>query len=164
MIEVESGYIISYIRDLSDRGFRIELDDFGTGHASIANLRHFKVDRIKIDRSFVKDVHLYNELSKITGAMIGLAHSLRVDALGEGVEIPEERLVLNALGCDHIQGFGVARPMPESEVDIWVRRTQQTRTVPATWQQTRRRAVSSHALPEQATFAIYQTGKFQEEC
>ena len=134
MIEVESGNIIRNIRDLSERGFRIELDDFGTGHASIANLRHFKVDRIKIDRSFVKDVHLYNELSKITGAMIGLAHSLRVDALGEGVETPEERLVLNALGCDHIQGFGVARPMPESEVDIWVRRTQRTRAVPATWQ------------------------------
>lgn len=136
MIEVESGNIIRNIRDLSQRGFRIELDDFGTGHASIANLRHFKVDRIKIDRSFVKDVHLYNELSKITGAMIGLAHSLRVDALGEGVETPEERLVLNALGCDHIQGFGVARPMPEAEVDIWVRRTQRSRAVPATWQQT----------------------------
>ena len=136
MIEVESGNIIRNIRDLSQRGFRIELDDFGTGHASIANLRHFKVDRIKIDRSFVKDVHLYDELSKITGAMIGLAHSLRVDALGEGVETPEERLVLIALGCDHIQGFGVARPMPEAEVDVWVRRTQRTRSVPATWQQT----------------------------
>lgn len=148
MIEVESGNIISNIRDLSRRGFRIELDDFGTGHASIANLRHFKVDRIKIDRSFVKDVHLYSELSKITGAMIGLAHSLRVDALGEGVETPEERLVLNALGCDHIQGFGVARPMPEAEVDIWVRRTQRTRIVPSTWLTTEGRAVSSHDLPD----------------
>ena len=134
MIEVESGSIVRNIRDLSELGFRIELDDFGTGHASIANLRHFKVDRIKIDRSFVKDVHLYNELSKITSSIIGLAHSLRIDALGEGVETPEERLVLNALGCDHIQGFGVGRPMPEADIAGWIRRTQSPRQVPISLQ------------------------------
>ena len=88
------------------------------------------MDRIKIDRSFVKDVHLYSELAKITSAMIGLAHSLRIDALAEGVETPEERLVLNALGCDHIQGFGVSQPMPGSEIESWIKRTQNTRTLP----------------------------------
>lgn len=130
MIDNNSRQMIENIGDLSDAGFKVELDDFGTGHASISNLRNFKVDRIKIDRSFVKDVHLYSELSKITSAMIGLAHSLRIDALAEGVETPEERLVLNALGCDHIQGFGVSRPMPSSEIPDWVKKTQMKRKLP----------------------------------
>ena len=90
----------------------------------------FKLDRIKIDRSFVKDIHLYPELSQITGAMIGLAHALRVDALAEGVETPEERLVLNALGCDHFQGYGVSRPMPGSEIPRWFKRTQVKKALP----------------------------------
>ena len=130
MIDNNSRQMIENVGSLSEAGFNVELDDFGTGHASISNLRNFKVDRIKIDRSFVKDVHLYSELAKITSAMIGLAHSLRVDALAEGVETPEERLVLNALGCDHIQGFGVSRPMPGSDIPLWIRKTQKTRKLP----------------------------------
>ncbi|SMY07546.1 putative bifunctional diguanylate cyclase/phosphodiesterase [Flavimaricola marinus] len=130
MIESGSVEMIETVRQLSNAGFKLELDDFGTGHASIANLRHFKVNRIKIDRSFIKDIHLHTDLSKITAAMIGLAHSLRIDALGEGVETPEERLILNALGVDHIQGFGVARPMPKDEVEGWIRRTQTKRVLP----------------------------------
>lgn len=130
MIDSNSRQMIDNVHHLSEAGFRVELDDFGTGHASISNLRNFKVDRIKIDRSFVNDVHLHSELAKILAAMIGLAHSLRVDALAEGVETPEERLVLNALGVDHIQGFGVARPMPATLVPDWVRKTQQMPQLP----------------------------------
>jgi diguanylate cyclase (GGDEF)-like protein len=130
MIGSGSDAMIQTVRDLSDAGFAVELDDFGTGHASIANLRHFRVSRIKIDRTFIKDIHLQADLSKITAAMIGLAHSLRIDALGMGVETPEERLVLNALGVDHLQGFGVARPMPQNEVEGWLRRTQSRPVLP----------------------------------
>ncbi|MBU2359683.1 MAG: EAL domain-containing protein, partial [Alphaproteobacteria bacterium] len=130
MIDSTAPQMLQNIHDLSDAGFRIELDDFGTAHASIANLRNFKVDRIKIDQSFVKDIQLYSELAKITAAMIGLAHALRIDALAEGVETPEERLVLNALGCDHIQGFGVSRPMPGCDVPRWIRMTQKRKSLP----------------------------------
>lgn len=130
MIDDASQQMMDNILRLAEAGFKLELDDFGTGHASISNLRNFKVDRIKIDRSFVKDVHLYPELSKITSAMIGLAHSLRIDALAEGVETPEERLVLNALGCDHFQGYGVSRPMPGAEIPLWIRRTQNQKELP----------------------------------
>lgn len=126
MLEGRNRHVARIIQELSDIGFRIELDDFGTGHASIAKLRNLRVDRIKIDRSFVRNIHLSSELSKITGAMIGLAHSMRVDALAEGVETPEERLVLNALGCDHIQGFGVAEPISEADIPDWIARTQNT--------------------------------------
>ncbi|MEM7059390.1 MAG: EAL domain-containing protein [Pseudomonadota bacterium] len=130
MIEANSSTMIENVVRLGEAGFNVELDDFGTGHASISNLRNFKVDRIKIDKSFVKDVHLYSELSKITSAMIGLAHSLRVDALAEGVETPEERLVLNALGCDHIQGFGVAGALSAEEIPEWIAKTQRKRVLP----------------------------------
>jgi diguanylate cyclase (GGDEF)-like protein len=130
MIDDNSQQMAENIRGLAEVGFKLELDDFGTGHASISNLKNFKVDRIKIDRSFVKDVHLNTDLSKITGAMISLAHSLRVDALAEGVETPEERLVLNALGCDHFQGYGVSHPLPALEIPNWVSRTQNTQTLP----------------------------------
>ncbi len=130
MIDKNSHRMIQNIQKLSGAGFKVELDDFGTGHASISNLRHFKVDRIKIDKSFVKDVHIYPELAKITSAMIGLAHSLRVDALAEGVETPEERLVLNALGCDHIQGYGVSHPMPGADIPLWISATQKTKSLP----------------------------------
>lgn len=130
MIDGSSQQMAENIRGLAEAGFKLELDDFGTGHASISNLKNFKVDRIKIDRSFVKDVHLNTDLSKITGAMISLAHSLRVDALAEGVEAPEERLVLNALGCDHFQGYGVSYPLPASEIPKWISRTQGPQTLP----------------------------------
>ena len=130
MIESNSLQMIETVRGLSQAGFPVELDDFGTGHASIANLRHFKVDRIKIDRSFIKDIHLHGDLSRITASMINLAHSLRIDALGEGVEQPEERLVLNALGIDVIQGYGVAPPMCFDDVEPWVRAVQSPRCLP----------------------------------
>lgn len=130
MIDSGNFEMIRTVQQLSKAGFVVELDDFGTGHASIANLRHFKVDRIKIDRSFIKDIHLHPDLSKITSAIIGLAHSLRIDALAEGVETPEERLILNALGVDHIQGFGVARPMPQSQVAAWIKHTQRRPALP----------------------------------
>ena len=94
-------------------------------------MRHFNVDRIKIDKSFVKDLHLYDNLSKITSAMISLAHDLRIETLAEGVETAEERLVLNALGCNHIQGFGVAKPMPKADVPAWIARTQTKRKLPS---------------------------------
>lgn len=131
MLDGPSGAIATNLRALSRAGFRIELDDFGTGHAAISNLRHLAVDRIKIDQSFVRDIHIDGDLAKITAAMIGLAHSLRIDALAEGVEKPEERLVLNALGCDFIQGNGVSRPMPEDEVECWLRKAHSKRRLPS---------------------------------
>lgn len=124
MIEDKSKLMIDNVANLSLAGFRVELDDFGTGHASVANLRFFQVDRLKIDKSFVQDIHQHNDLSMITASIIGLAHNLRIDALGEGVEKPEERLILNALGCDHIQGYGVSPPMPEDDTIAWIQRTQ----------------------------------------
>lgn len=104
---------------LSRAGFQVDLDDFGTGRASIATLQRFPVDRIKVDRSFVTDIDSNPEQQKVTRAMIDLAHSLGVKALAEGVETKGEWTKLTELGCDHIQGFYIGRPMPASDIDQW---------------------------------------------
>lgn len=105
---------------LSRAGFRVDLDDFGTGHASIATLQRFPVDRIKVDRTFVTDIDINREQQKVTRAMIDLAHSLGVKALAEGVETEGEWLKLTELGCDHLQGFCIGRPMPAADVEPWL--------------------------------------------
>lgn len=129
---VEDGHddTAKNVTALSRAGFRVDLDDFGTGHASIATLQRFPVDRIKIDRSFVTDIDTMVEQQKVTGAMIDLAHSLGVKALAEGVETEGEWAKLTELGCDHLQGFCIGRPMPAAEVEPWL--TEWSRRLAAT--------------------------------
>ncbi len=106
---------------LSRAGFRVDLDDFGTGHSSISTLQRFPVDRIKIDRSFITNIDTDIDQQKLTGAMIDLAHSLGVKALAEGVETEGEWSKLAQLGCDHLQGFCIGRPMPSADIAPWTK-------------------------------------------
>jgi EAL domain-containing protein (putative c-di-GMP-specific phosphodiesterase class I) len=110
---------------LSELGCRIDLDDFGTGHASVAGIRQFHVDRIKIDRSFVTHVDKDPKQREMIDAMVTLAGQLNVDVLAEGVETMGEHTVLAQLGCGTVQGFVIARPMPEDEVIDWLQRYDQ---------------------------------------
>ncbi|MCV0427721.1 MAG: bifunctional diguanylate cyclase/phosphodiesterase [Roseibium sp.] len=111
--EVTATPIKENIARLSELGFFIELDDFGTGHSSISSLRDLKVDRVKIDRSFVSGVDTRPDLQKFTSALINLAKSLDISVLAEGVETEGERLWLAQNGCDVIQGFLISRAVPE---------------------------------------------------
>lgn len=104
------------IARLSELGFFIELDDFGTGHSSISSLRDLKVDRVKIDRSFVSGVDSDASLQKFTSALINLAKSLDISVLAEGVETEGERDWLKRNGCDVIQGFLISRAIPEDQL------------------------------------------------
>jgi diguanylate cyclase (GGDEF)-like protein len=113
--------IVGNIRALRDAGFRLDLDDFGTGAASISHIGRLGVHRIKIDRSFVHGLDRDPEQRKVVGAILGLARELGVEALAEGVETPGERAVLTEMGCPHLQGFGLARPMPRHAVAVWMR-------------------------------------------
>lgn len=108
------------IRSLSAIGVRIDIDDFGTGHASISSLRQVKADRIKIDRSFITGIDTDDVQQKVVQAMISMARSLGVTTLAEGVENTAERAKLASLGCEEIQGFGVARPMPADAMASWL--------------------------------------------
>lgn len=107
------------IQKVADRGFSIELDDFGTGHAGLSSLRDITVSKIKIDRSFVQDVHKDTRLQSFTNALISLAKALDVGVLAEGVECAEELNWLRDAGCDAVQGFFLARPMPHDEALDW---------------------------------------------
>ena len=118
--EVDDDSIPKNIAMLSEIGCRIDLDDFGTGHASIAAIRRFAVNRIKIDRSFVARIDEDAEQQRLLSAILMMAERLELEALAEGVESLGERSVLAQLGCEHVQGYGIARPMPFEDTLIWI--------------------------------------------
>lgn len=129
--------ILKNVTDLSRLGFHMELDDFGTGHASIASLRDLKIDRVKIDRSFVAGVHANQELQTFTRALIQLARSLGIEVLAEGVEMEEERRWLTANGCAVLQGYLFARAMPFDDLRALMERQPfRLETVPPPGRQT----------------------------
>jgi len=114
--EATADPIKENIARLSDLGFFIELDDFGTGHSSISSLRDLKVDRVKIDRSFISGVDTDRGLQKFTSALINLAKSLDISVLAEGVETEGERDWLKQNGCDVIQGFLISQAVAEDQL------------------------------------------------
>lgn len=111
--------VMRNVRALREAGFRLDLDDFGTGAASIAHIAQFGVHRIKIDRSFVQDIDQDPARRELVAAILALAKRLGIDTLAEGVETPGERAALVALGCPHLQGFGIAEPMPFEDTLSW---------------------------------------------
>ncbi|WP_424989647.1 EAL domain-containing protein [Fluviibacterium sp. S390] len=116
-----SGDVVARnIQMLASYGCGLDLDDFGTGHASITSLRRFPVGRIKIDRSFVTGVDHDRNQQQMISAIVTMAERLDLDALAEGVETPGEHAMLAQLGCTHVQGYGIARPMPQDDLPAWV--------------------------------------------
>lgn len=112
--------IVDNLSGLSRLGCCIDLDDFGTGHASITNIRRFSIERIKIDRSFVSGVDQDPEQQEMVATIIDMAQRLGLDTLAEGVENTAERDVIAQMGCGHLQGFGIARPMAMADTDQWI--------------------------------------------
>jgi diguanylate cyclase (GGDEF)-like protein len=97
-------------------GIRIALDDFGTGYSSLSYLRSFPFDKIKIDRSFIREVDSKQESAVIVGAILNLAHSLGMITVGEGVETAEQLTKLRDQGCTRAQGYLLSRPLPGGEI------------------------------------------------
>lgn len=108
------------INGLSSLGCMIDLDDFGTGHASISSIRRFAIQRLKIDRSFVMKVDQDQEQQRMVSAILLMAERLNLDTLAEGVETSGEHTMLAQLGCGHVQGFGIGRPMPFDNTSPWI--------------------------------------------
>ena len=103
-------------------GVRLSIDDFGTGYSSLAHLRRIPARQLKIDRSFVTDLDTSAEAQTVLDAIVRLAHALKMEVVGEGVETQAQLAALERLGCDILQGYFIARPMPAHEVSAWMHR------------------------------------------
>jgi len=102
---------------LHELGIKLAIDDFGVGYSSLAYLRDFPVDLLKIDRSFIRDVNERHDDAVITRAIINLAHNLGLHVIAEGVETPGQLDFLKGQGCDLIQGYLISRPVPPADLE-----------------------------------------------
>jgi EAL domain-containing protein (putative c-di-GMP-specific phosphodiesterase class I) len=100
---------------LQNMGIKVSIDDFGTGYSSLAYLRELPIDKIKIDRSFIKDFATSDADLTIVKSMIKLSHGLGKRVLAEGVETKEQLQLLRQLGCDAVQGFFIKKPLAEEK-------------------------------------------------
>lgn len=107
--------------ELRRLGFHLSIDDFGTGYSSLAYLRRFPIDELKIDRVFVQGMAHSIQDRQIVQSIIDLAHNFDLSVVAEGVELAETLPELLALGCDQVQGFIYAKPMPADALVAWWR-------------------------------------------
>ena len=110
-----SAHVIGVLSELSRMGIRVALDDFGIGYSSLSYLRSFQFDRIKIDRSFVQNIERDRDAHSILCAIVSLGKMLRMKVVAEGVETEVQRLLVQAAGCELVQGFLFWRAIPAEE-------------------------------------------------
>jgi EAL domain-containing protein (putative c-di-GMP-specific phosphodiesterase class I) len=118
------------LQALRRRGVRVAYDDFGTGYASLSMLHHLAVDRVKIDRGFVRDVMQDRGDAAIVRSILLIARNFDLQVTAEGVESNVQAEFLRALGCNEVQGYLYSPALPALEFDQWLARYQQAREVP----------------------------------
>jgi diguanylate cyclase (GGDEF)-like protein/PAS domain S-box-containing protein len=116
VIMEEADKTIDTLRALKKLGVQLSIDNFGTGYSSLNYLKHFPIDRIKIDRSFITDLDTNNDDAALVKAIISMGHSLNRKVLAEGVENSNQLHFLKSLDCDEVQGFYLAMPMTADDL------------------------------------------------
>ncbi|MGN2245059.1 putative bifunctional diguanylate cyclase/phosphodiesterase [Frateuria sp. GZRR35] len=117
------------LNQLSAAGFRLALDDFGTGYSSLSYLQRLPLDVLKVDRAFVRELSP-NTANPLAGFIVDVAHRLGMATVAEGVETVPQRLALERLGCDGLQGYLICRPLDEPGFRRWLAEHQQARALP----------------------------------
>ena len=115
MLLHDMDYMLSLLNTLKQMGLKLAIDDFGTGYSSLAYLKKFKIDRLKIDRSFVRDIASDPNDAAIVRAVVQMAHTLNLRVIAEGVEDEDMLAYLRDCRCDEAQGYYFAKPMPAAE-------------------------------------------------
>jgi len=108
------------LSELKELGLSISMDDFGTGFSSLSYLKRFPLDTIKIDRSFINEIHESSDDQEITRAIIAMGQSVKLKTLAEGVETDEQLEILRSYGCDYIQGFFYGKPMTAGDMTSYL--------------------------------------------
>jgi diguanylate cyclase (GGDEF)-like protein/PAS domain S-box-containing protein len=116
VIMSETGHTINALTRLAHLGVRVSIDDFGTGYSSLAYLKRFPVHKLKIDRTFIRDIHSDRDDAAIVQAIITLAKTLNLGVVAEGVETSEQLAFLANLGCDQYQGYYFSSGLPPKEL------------------------------------------------
>jgi diguanylate cyclase (GGDEF)-like protein/PAS domain S-box-containing protein len=112
MLMTNTDEVLAKMQALSALGIRFSIDDFGTGYSSLGYLKRFPFSELKIDRSFVTDVHLDPDSASLARSMISIGHNLGLKVIAEGVETPEQLGFLRHAGCDELQGYYYSPPLP----------------------------------------------------
>ncbi|HRT35738.1 MAG TPA: PAS domain S-box protein [Smithellaceae bacterium] len=115
MVMHNPGRMISVLTQIKKLGVRLAIDDFGTGYSSLAQIKHFPVDTLKVDRSFIRNIPENTEDKAITEVIIAMGKTLSLTVVAEGVETEEQLEFLRQRSCDEIQGFYFSKPIPPDE-------------------------------------------------
>ena len=110
-----------HIERLNAKGVRVALDDFGTGYSNLRALMHLPIQTVKLDQSLIADIAKDARVAKLVGSMLHAARALGVRIVAEGVEEEAQAIILRAAGCDRMQGYFFARPMPADEMEAGLR-------------------------------------------
>ncbi len=113
----DSAQIVSTVKQLREKGFRIEMDDFGTGYSSLNMISDLPIDALKLDMQFIRNAFRERKDTRLLEVIFHLAESLEVPTIAEGVETAEQMLTLKSMGCDIVQGYYFSRPLPANEFE-----------------------------------------------
>ena len=109
---------IDILHQLKDLGVQISIDDFGTGYSSLSYLQQMPFDNLKIDRSFIKNIHTSAKDKAFVQAIVTMAHTLGMKTIAEGVELEEQFIILNEIGCEIAQGYLFSKPISAAQFKL----------------------------------------------
>lgn len=125
----EQDAIMKELADLRSLGVKLLIDDFGTGYSSLAQLQRLKMDVLKVDRAFLKDLERTQEAQVFVRAIVSMAHALGMEVIAEGVETRTQLDVLRGLSCDEIQGYYLSKPLSVEAMSAYLTRGGPTKAV-----------------------------------